>query len=466
MRVLLASSEIYPYAKSGGLGDISAALLDALAKEECELYGVMPLYSFVHKKGLKKLRTFSLVLGEENHAVTLYAKKEKHYTLYFVQTPLLSETKGMYMEEKNDYANNDERFALFSKAIASLAVEEGVEILHLNDWHTALAPLYLQEMQKEIKTVFTIHNLAYQGVFSEDTLTKIGVDAKRYFHMECLEFYGKVNYLKAAIALSESVTTVSPRYAQEIQTSKYGCGLEGFLQHHKAKLFGILNGIDQKEFNPKKDKALFFPYSAKTLEQKHAHKKELLSKSALKDPRKPLLVMISRLVEQKGVALVLETLPQLLLERVNVIVLGEGVSAYEEALEKFQESYENFVFEKGYDEMRSRQLYGAADFLLMPSLFEPCGLNQLIAMRYGAVPIVHKVGGLYDTVHEQKEFGCGRGFVFERFTKEAFLSAIERALELKKKKKDFEALQKEMMECDFSLAQSAQEYLRVYKSLL
>jgi len=466
MRVLLASSEIYPYAKSGGLGDISAALLDALAVDECELFGVMPLYSFVKKRGLEKVRTFSLLLGEQTHKIELYVKKEKKHLLYFIKTPLLSDTKGMYTDGKDDYRNNDERFALFSKAIASLAIEENIDILHLNDWHTALVALYLQEQKAQIKTVFTIHNLAYQGIFSFDTLQKIGVDSQKYFHLECLEFYTKVNYLKAGIALSDRVVTVSPRYAQEIQTAEYGCGLEGFLQHHSDKLYGILNGIDQKEFNPKKDKALYHPYSVKKFEKKYLNKKELLEDTGLKDPRKPLFVMISRLVDQKGIHLLLELLEDLLQERVNVMVLGEGVQKYEEALEEIQSSYANFVFEKAYDEKRSRQLYGAADFLLMPSLFEPCGLSQLIAMRYGTVPIVHKVGGLFDTVHEQLELDCGRGFVFESFTKESFFLAVERALELKKKKKEFELLQKENMGCDFSLAKSAQKYLDMYKTLL
>ena len=466
MRVLFASSEIYPYAKSGGLADISAAFVEALSQKPLELFTVMPLYGFMATKGLKKLREFVVAFGEQKYPIEIYAKTHKKSLIYFIKAPCLSDTDTMYGDTEGDYANNDLRFALFGAALAHLAVEEKVDLLHLNDWHCALAPLYLQEKKSAIKTVLTIHNLAYQGVFAKESLAKIGLDEKRYFHTDLLEFYGKINYLKAGIALSDVVTTVSKSYAEEIQTPEFGSGLDGFLKHYNKKLKGILNGIDTKEFNPKNDKALLFHYDAQSLEKKYLNKKELLQQYKLKDPRKPLLVMVSRLVEQKGFDLLLDLLPKLLEERLHLFIIGEGMSLYEQKLQSLSEQYANFVFVKGYDEKLSRQVYASGDFFLMPSRFEPCGLSQFIAMRYGTLPIVHSVGGLRDSVHEEEGLGCGRGFIFTAFKPEAFFDALMRALELRKNKKDFVALQKEVMECDLSLEKSVLEYMDIYKSLL
>lgn len=466
MRILFASSEIYPYAKSGGLADLSAAFLEAFSDQSLELFAAMPLYGFVSQKGLKKQRSFSLEFSGTKHLVEIFTTRVKKKIFYFIKAPYLSDTQRMYGDQEGDYANNDLRFALWSASLAHLAIEENIDILHLNDWHCALAPFYLRQKQSTIKTVLTIHNLAYQGVFAKESLHAIGIEEAKYFTTEFLEFYGKVNFLKAGIALSDVVTTVSNTYAQEIQTPAFGAGLDGFLRYHRHKLRGIINGIDTKEFDPSKDKALTFCYSAQDLPMKYLHKKELMHQYGLKDPRKPLFVMVSRLVEQKGLDLVLELLPELLEKKLHLLIVGEGEVYYEQKLQALSEHYANFVFIKGYDEKISRQVYGAGDFLLMPSRFEPCGLSQFIAMRYGTLPIVHNVGGLGESVHEKQGSGCGRGFVFDTFEKGAFMSAIIRALELRKNKKEFALLQKEGMECDFSLAKSVLQYLEIYKSLV
>ena len=465
MKVLFASSEIFPHAKSGGLSDVSSALSETLAAEEgVELSRVMPRYGFIEKKKLKPFKRAEVFLGSTCHEITFYKQEKNGVVTYFVDAPHLSDTLGMYGEGGEDYANNDLRFGIFSAAVVELGVLLGVEVLHLNDWQCALAALFVKERELGIKTLFTIHNLAYQGVFDVGALSRLGIDSK-HFHSDALEFYGKLNFLKAGIGWCDALTTVSPSYANEIQTPEYGCGLEGFVRLYAKKLTGILNGIDQNHFNPKKDKLIPFGYDARDLEAKHKNKTAFLKTTSLKDPRKPLFVMISRLAEQKGLDLVLESLESLLAQKINLYVVGEGSTSYKERLEACNGKYENFYFHNGYDEALSHQAYAAADFVLIPSRFEPCGLTQFIAMRYGALPLVRSVGGLKDSVHEEEAL-CGRGIVFEPYTKEAFLEAFGRALVLKKKGKQYKAWQEQNMGCDFSFAQSAQKYLNLYKSLM
>ncbi|MDD2566851.1 MAG: glycogen/starch synthase [Thiovulaceae bacterium] len=465
MKVLFASSEIFPHAKSGGLSDVSSALSETLAAEEgVELSRVMPRYSFIEKKKLKPFKRAEVFLGGTCHEVNFYKLEKSGVVTYFVDAPLLSETLGMYGEAGEDYSNNDLRFGIFAAAIVELARLLDVSLLHLNDWQCALAALFIKERELDIKTLFTIHNLAYQGVFEVGALSRLGIDSK-HFHSDGLEFYGKVNFLKAGIGWCDALTSVSPSYAQEIQTPEYGCGLDGFVRLHAKKLTGILNGIDQNHFNPKKDKLIPFRYDANNLDAKHQNKTAFLKATPLKDPRKPLFVMISRLAEQKGLDLVLESLESLLAEKINLYVVGEGSASYKERLEANNGKYENFYFHNGYDEALSHQAYAAADFMLIPSRYEPCGLTQFIAMRYGAIPLVRSVGGLKDSVHEEEAL-CGRGIVFEPYAKEAFLEAFARALALKKNSKKYKAWQEQNMGCDFSFAQGAQEYLNLYKSLM
>ncbi len=461
MKVLFASSEIFPYAKSGGLADVADALPRALSSYT-ELYSVIPLYGFMSKKDLELSQSFEVSLGDEKYKINLYTKLQNTLNLFFLEAPLLSETKTLYCGKDGDYADNDLRFAIFCKGVVALAERLHVEVLHLNDWHTSLCALFAKEQKLVLKTILTIHNLAYQGVFERETLKKIGIDEK-YFTMDGLEFYGKVNFLKAGIAYSDAVTTVSPSYAKEILTSEFGCGLEGFLTHHKAKLSGILNGINEVIFDPRSDKALFASYE--NIERKYQNKVALHKTSKLKDPRRPLFVMITRLVEQKGIDLVLESMETLLQNKLNLFIIGEGKARFAEQLQTLSLKHENFEFFNGYDEVLSHQLYAAADFLLMPSRFEPCGLNQMIAMRYGTIPIVHATGGLKDSVHENRS-KCGQGILFKKQSKQALLLALKRALNLKKEKKQFESMVSFNMQCDFSFEQSALAYLKIYESLV
>ena len=461
MNVLFASSEIYPYAKSGGLADVCDALPDAL-KNYVNISRVMPLYGFMKRQGLKFYDSCTVTLGGIDYNIEIFSKKKDNIVTYFIEAPLLSTTQYLYGDKDGDYANNDLRFGIFCMAIIELSSRLKIEVLHLNDWHTALAALFVKESNLKIKTVFTIHNLAYQGIFDESSLERLSIDRK-YFNADGLEFYAKVNFMKAGIAYSNYVTTVSPTYAKEILTKEFGCGLDGFLTYHKEKLSGILNGINNDIFNPSTDKALCFTYNKDTLEKKYKNKVSFIKKSKLKDPRKVLFVMITRLVEQKGIDLLMKSIKDLLAKRINFFVLGDGNREVCEKLHRVSQEHDNFEFFDGYDDALSHQTYAAADFLLMPSKFEPCGLNQFIAMRYGAVPIVHAVGGLKDSVHEDKQ-ECGRGILIKKQTKKEFLFATEKAIRLKKKSEKLKSIIKFNMECDLSFRSSALEYLKLYKS--
>jgi starch synthase len=463
MKVLFASSEVYPYAKTGGLADVCDALPSAL-KNHIDISRIMPFYSFMKEKEFKIYDNFTLSLGKNDYQIVILSKKTDDIVTYFIKAPLLSSTKNLYGDDNGDYVNNDLRFGIFCMAIVQLSIKLGIEILHLNDWHTALAALFIKETKLKIKTVFTIHNLAYQGLFDKSSLKNLFIK-KKYFNIDGLEFHDKVNFLKAGIAYSNHVTTVSPTYAKEIQTSEFGCGLDGYLQHHKNKLSGILNGINSSNFDPSTDKALDFIYDKNSLENKHKNKLSFIKKSTLKNSKVPLFVMITRLVEQKGIDLLIESIEQLLRKSLNLFVLGEGNSEVSKKLKKLSSEYDNFEFFDGYNEVLSHQTYASADFLLMPSIFEPCGLNQFIAMSYGTVPIVHGVGGLKDSVHEDNT-ECGSGFVYENQSDDEFLMCVDRALELKKDKNRFNKIVKSNMECNFSFERSALEYLKLYRSLL
>ncbi len=463
MKVLFAASEIFPHAKSGGLADVSDALPNALAKS-VDISRVMPFYGFMKKKEFKVYENFTILLAGIEYKIEILKTKKDKVVTYFVNAPFLSTTQNLYGDESGDYINNDLRFGIFCKAIVELSLRLSVDVLHLNDWHTALSALFIKESNLKIKTIFTIHNLAYQGIFDKYSLWKLSINEK-YFRPDALEFYDKANFLKAGIAYSNYITTVSPSYAQEILTKEFGCGLDGFLRKYKEKLSGILNGINTVVFDPSTDKALEFNYNKNSLENKHKNKVSFLQQTKLKDPRKPLFVMISRLVDQKGIFLLIESIEELLAKNLNLAIIGDGNAEICEKLDLLSCKHENFYFFEGYDEHLSHKTYASADFLLMPSKFEPCGLNQFIAMQYGTFPLVHEVGGLKDSVHEnmdKQSVACGMGIVFKEYNKENFLLAVDRTLHLKKNTKEFKSIVQSNMECNFSFENSSLEYLKLY----
>ncbi len=452
MDVLFASSEIFPYAKTGGLADVAYSLPLAL-KQYTHICRVMPLYGFMQEDLYKPCDNFTITLNGEHFPILVLSKKEKEINTYFIKAPHLSQTKHLYGDANGDYADNALRFGIFCMAVVELALRLGVDILHLNDWHTALAALFVKEHRLKIKTLFTIHNLAYQGIFDKSILDLLEIP-KKYFQMEALEFYGQVNLLKAGIACSDAITTVSPTYAREILTPEFGCGLDGFLQKHKEKLSGILNGIDYEAFPPLED-----------MRSKRAAKRAFCKKMGFADLSRPLFIMVSRLCEQKGIDLLIETFKKLQNEELDLFIIGEGDAFYGDALRGLDRRYENFRFFKGYEESLSHEAYLASDFLLMPSRFEPCGLNQFIAMNNAAIPVVHEVGGLKDSVHEGKEV-CGQGIGYTQQNTKEFFHALKRALKLYEDKKKLQKIIDFNLTCDFSFDKSAKKYLQLYREIV
>lgn len=466
-KVLFAASEVYPFAKTGGLADVAHALPRAL-KNLYDVSVVMPLYTLVdtEKHAISALgESLSISMGEEEYVVDLYGCSVEGYTFYFLYSPLLCDREFLYGTPEAGYKDNALRFALFSHAITALLKQNHYDIVHLNDWQCALAALLIhKDPTLSPKVIYTIHNLAYQGIFDPEVLAKIGID-REYFTMNALEFYGKVNFMKAGIAYADEVTTVSPTYAKEILSNALGWGLDGFLQFHQAKLSGIINGIDTEHFSPQNDMALISPYSE--AKGKKANKSDLLKSLKLKGVTKPLLVFIGRFTHQKGIDLLIEALPKMAEMECNVIVLGEGEERYHTAFNLLAAEHKNIHLTFGYDESFSHKVYAAADFLLMPSLFEPCGLNQMIAFSYGAIPIVHRVGGLIDTVKRletyQEDSCSGYGLIFNTPTSRSLLSAVKKGCELFEDKKYFERIINHNMRCDFSWGESAIAYSVLYE---
>ncbi len=469
MKILFASAEIFPFAKSGGLADISYALPKAM-RELADVTTLMPLYRFIDKEryGIRPTgEHFTLRFGGTGYDVELFKGGWEAEEAVFVYNPLLCDRDHLYGPPGEGYEDNDLRFAIFCHAIVETARRYAFTLLHLNDWHTAPAALLARDAGLRAKSVFTIHNLAYQGIFPPESLKRTGI-AQRHFCMEELEFFGQVNWMKGGIAHADAVTTVSPSYAVEIQEPEYGCGLDGFLRKHNRKLKGILNGIDTEVFNPSSDAALPENYDEKSLEGKDICKRRFLGEINIDKYEYPLFVFIGRFVEQKGIDLLIDTIEEAAKRPIVLALLGDGSESVKHAVEEAVRSKETLYCRFGYDEAFSHRMYAAADFLLMPSRFEPCGLNQMIAMRYGTIPLVHGVGGLRDTVHkiEPSQRICGQGFVFTQMKPASLLAAMDDAVKLYHDKNAFKQIRAFDMRCDFSVKRCAKEYLKLYEGLV
>ncbi|WP_026939585.1 glycogen synthase [Hippea alviniae] len=449
MKILFAAAELLGYAKSGGLADVSFSLPKALGKFH-ETVRVVPAYEFAGLLG-SKVFEFS-VFGED---VSVYLDDFGNIKTYFVFNETLSKAEHIYTQGENEPL----RFAIFSKSIIEIAKRLNMEVLILNDWHTAVASYYAKIESLKAKTILVIHNLCYQGVFDSSILERAGI-RHEHFTPDAFEFYGKLNMLKGGIAFCDKLITVSKRYAEEILTEQFGCGLDGFLLKNKDKLTGILNGIDYDEFNPENDRFLRFNFSLKNLQGKWLNKRALIKDIGLKNASRPLFAFIGRLTQQKGIELLKKYMDRLLEKEINFVMIGDGKTQDFKDFSK----YSNFYFKEGYDESFARNLYAASDFILVPSEFEPCGLTQLIGFRYGVIPIARAVGGLKETINEDfNKPSCGAGFLFEK--EEEFLQKIEEAIKLFKNKNQLNLIRKFNMQCDFSADRSAKEYLKVLEEL-
>lgn len=475
MRVLFLSSEVAPYSKTGGLGDVAKALPAALAQAGHQVLVVTPRYASIESQELNRLGEsihLRFPFGEERAELLAHMPAAGH-AVVFLDHPGFYGRPGLYGDTRGDYPDNHRRFGFF--AIGALAAAEVLgfipDVVHLNDWQTGLAALALKNVTRDsvlgkAKCVFTIHNLAFQGVFPKSVIEDLALPWSA-FHPEGYEFHGGVSFLKAGLAFSDGWTTVSETYAREIQTPEHGHALDGFLRAGAGKLEGILNGVDYAEWDPSQDPNLPAPYSSTDFSGKDRCKRVLKERFGLggSDDSRPLFGMVSRLSDQKGLDLLFQVLPQFLERKADLVLLGSGDPAYESALRALPAQYPGQVGTfVGFDSALSHLVEGGSDFFLMPSRYEPCGLNQMFSLRYGTPPIVRATGGLADTVIDADLEG-GNGFRFERYDARALYWAMDRALERYQDPQALNALRRCGMKADFSWDVAAQKYTRLYGRL-
>ncbi len=478
MKVLFAAAEVAPFSKAGGLADVVGSLPKYLEKD-AQIAIFTPLHGLidVDKFGIKELENSEmwLTFGNQGHKFRLFMCKlpGTNINVFFVHNDwYFSCFKDVYPKWL-DTRYEHERYIAFSLAVMEYAklLNFRADVIHANDWHTAMIPVYLKsnykydDYWKNTKTVFEIHNLAYQGVWFEDVLDFANMRKDIVYNQWGVEHYGKVNWMKGAINYSDRVVTVSPTYAREILTGEYGEGMDYTLRGAEYKLRGILNGIDYNVFNPKKDKYIAKKYDIKTIQNKEENKKVLCEKFGLKyNPERPLIASISRLVDQKGFDLIRDAENAMKNTEADYVFLGSGNKDYENLLIWLSNNSSNIRAYVGYNAELANLIYAASDFYLMPSKFEPCGLSQLIAMRYGSLPIVRATGGLEDTVTGYP-LNDSTGFKFWSYNGFDMMQAVNCALEVYKDKYTFNAMRKTAMEADFSWKKSSQEYLKMYKEL-
>jgi starch synthase len=469
MNIVHVSSEVYPFSKTGGLADVvgTLPLRQASLGESVAIFS--PAYLSVisrRKSHLTQCYKSWAEVGKHVYEFDILTLRENSVDYYFFFNEYLFGREGIYGNNRGDFPDNTLRYFAFCKAVINFILSDkfSANIIHCHDWQTSFIPLLLDKIKtKKPKVFLSIHNLAFQGINEPKILDDLGID-KSYFHVECLEYFGRVNFLKAAIVLSNKVGTVSPSYAEEIKSKEFGFGLDGVLRKYSYKLVGILNGIDYNLWNPQTDKYIYKTYSADSLEKKDENKYYFASEFGF-ESKKPLFAIVSRLTHQKGMELVIKSLQRGVFRDYSLLVLGDGDEDCCMELKKFSDNSDDIFFIRGFREPLSRRVYASADFYLMPSVFEPCGISQLIALRYGTLPVVRKTGGLKDTVIDINEKG-GYGFVFEDFNIDAFIKKIEEAKHCYQNRKKLNAFRKTAMSQDFSWKKSAEEYLNVYYAIL
>ena len=476
MKIAFLASEAVPYAKTGGLADVAASLAQTLALAGHEVKLFLPYYRTVETQfpQLRVLKFDRAPSGRDRFRVR--EDRIAGASAFFIEKKEYFNRDRFYGSPDSDYPDNGERFAFFCRAALETlkAMDFSPDIIHVHDWQTAPALAYLKfgsdgrGFFRNTKSVFTIHNLAYQGLFERGILDRIGLP-DRLFRMEDLEFFGRVNFLKAGILYADAVTTVSPRYAREIQTPEFGCGLDGLLRMRSATLWGILNGIDESAWNPSFDAGIAARFTPEELSGKAACKADLarLFGFPAASPDVPFIGMVSRLAGQKGFDLLVESLSALFAHDVRLIVLGTGETAIEDALKKSRERFPSRLgLRIAYDDPLARKILAGSDLFLIPSLYEPCGLTQMYCQKYGSVPIVRATGGLDDTVDDfNPATGAGTGFKFGAATSGALVEAVRRAVQAYRDKSKWEKIMRAGMRRDFSWNRSGESYLQLYRAL-
>jgi len=472
LKVLFVSAEVSPYAKSGGLGDVAGALPKELHRQGVDVRVVFPKYRTIKPQlmtNLTYINSFEVMLDWRRQSASVFSIDADAPT-YLIENDYYFGRDGFY-----GYGDDYERFAFFSKAAIEFCgvIDFCPDIIHFNDWQTGLGCIYLKDVYKKflffskIKTLFTIHNLQYQGVFGREVLSNIELNAG-YFVNDKIEFHGNLSLMKAGLTYTDIISTVSESYAQEIQTPQYGYGMDGVLRSRSHQLFGIVNGIDTGEYNPETDTRIFAPFSAAKPAGKAVNKAEL--QAMLHLPVRadvPVFGIISRLVDQKGFDLIAGIMEELMSKDVQLVVLGTGDGRYEHLFKHMSWRFPDKVSANIlFNEELAHRIYAGSDFFLMPSLFEPCGLGQLLAMRYGTLPIVRRTGGLADTVrHYNWETGEGNGFVFDDYMMSGLMWGINEALSVYYNQNARETMIQNAMSADYSWGRSAEKYIDLYTKL-
>lgn len=477
MKIVFVSSEIVPFASTGGLGDVCAALPKALAKQGVEAIRIMPLYQQIDRLRYRLERCdveLHVPLGHAWYQGGVWKQEFEGVTTFFIQSEEFFERAGLYGSGGHGYADNFERFLFFQKAVVRLIDTWGMkpDVVHCNDWQSALVPMLLQHgidghfRNGKEKTLMTIHNLAHQGWAPAERFYMTSLPPHCYT-MHTLEFYGEINILKGGLVAASAINAVSPTYAREIQTPRFGCKLDGVLRERSGVLHGILNGIDYSRWNPETDQYIPARFSASDLSGKHACKRALQEAAGLAvDPSVPLLGVITRLVPQKGIDLLDGAMARIVASGAQLVLLGTGDARFEQAFRDWAAKVPGQVCAWiEFSNEKAHWIEAGTDMFLMPSEFEPCGQNQLFSMRYGTIPVVHAVGGLEDSVVDYAEKGA-TGFKFRDHTVEAFCGCIQRALEVFGNKPKWATLMKRAMQQDFSVVHMARDYIALYEKII
>ncbi len=472
MKIAYFSAEVFPFSKVGGLADVAGSLPIFIKSKGINIIVLSPYYSkFIKGKNFEIKEKIDLKVEFDNKIfmtewlhipyknVSFYLLKyDEYYGRDYIYVPPTGEDEKQY-----------KRFAFFSFSSLLFLKKIGFkpDIIHINDWHTTFIPLYIkrklnsEEFFKETKILLTIHNLSYQGIYDKKKLSEIGFDE----NIREIEDNGSVNFLKAGILFSDYINTVSKSYSEEILIPQFGCGLEEVLKSKKDKIYGILNGIDYEEWDPEKDKDIYINYSIKNFKEgKETNKKKLRKELNLKDDDSILIGMVSRLTYQKGIDLLIDSFDEFFKRDLQFILLATGEKRYEEKVKEFEIKYkEKFRFLPKFDLVLAKKIYAGSDLFLIPSIFEPCGLTQMISMRFGTIPFGFKTGGLKDSIKDYEEGGYG--FLFDKYKKEKFIEKLDKIILIFRDKEKWNKLIEECMKKDFSWENSAMEYINLYKKI-
>lgn len=475
MRILFATSEAVPFAKTGGLADVSGTLPRFIRRLGHDVRIIMPYYQCV-EDGKFDLHTvvekFIVPVGERQIEAEILEGRLGDVPVYFIKKDRYFDRPHLYGTSHGDYPDNAERFIFFSRSILEAANILGFrpDVIHCNDWQAALVPVYLKTLYNanpflsETASVFTVHNLAYQGVFWYLDMPMTGLSWD-LFTPAGLEFYGNMNFMKAGLVFGDILTTVSKTYSKEIQTPEYGCGLDGVLRARKGDVYGIINGIDPEEWNPATDEDIEAPFSVTSRKGKEKNRKALRKELGLRESTAPLIAFVGRFAGQKGIDLLAEVIERTPETDAQFVVLGSGEKQLQGLLEETARKHPRRVaLRTGFDAGLARRIYASADMFLMPSRYEPCGIGQLVSLRYGTIPVVHRTGGLADTVTDfNATTGRGNGFTFREPVVESFSKTLSKAIRVFRNRDDWARLMKNAMTSDFSWEKSAGRYVRLYE---